>query len=96
MTYAPPLRDIRFTLEEVVAIEQLKAEDAFEDLSPDTLAAVLEEAGKLADAELEQAVAVIPGEAFGPSTRAFVRIGLAQSRTVLKRACKRLRDFCES
>jgi arginine:pyruvate transaminase len=44
----------------------------------------------------EQAVAVIPGEAFGPSTADFVRIGLAQSRTVLKRACKRLRDFCEA
>ena len=42
----------------------------------------------------EQGVAVIPGLAFGASTRAFVRIGLAQKRTVLKRACKRLRDFC--
>lgn len=42
----------------------------------------------------EQGVAVIPGAAFGASTRAFVRIGLAQKRTVLKRACKRLRDFC--
>ena len=42
----------------------------------------------------EQGVAVIPGLAFGASTRAFVRIGLAQKLTVLKRACKRLRDFC--
>lgn len=43
----------------------------------------------------EEGVSVIPGEAFGPSTRNFVRIGLAQKRTVLKRACKRIREFCE-
>jgi arginine:pyruvate transaminase len=43
----------------------------------------------------DQGVSVIPGEAFGASTRDFVRIGLAQKRTVLKRACKRLRDFCD-
>lgn len=42
----------------------------------------------------EQGVSVIPGDAFGPSTRNFVRIGLAQSRAVLDRACKRLRQFC--
>ncbi|MEM9314796.1 MAG: pyridoxal phosphate-dependent aminotransferase [Pseudomonadota bacterium] len=42
----------------------------------------------------KQGVAVIPGEAFGPSARPFVRIGLAQERTLLKRACKRIRDFC--
>jgi arginine:pyruvate transaminase len=28
----------------------------------------------------EQAVSVIPGEAFGPSARNFVRLGLAQNR----------------
>lgn len=43
----------------------------------------------------DQGVSVIPGEAFGSSTRDYVRIGLAQKRTVLKRACKRLRDFCD-
>ncbi len=43
----------------------------------------------------EQGVSVIPGEAFGPSTRDYVRLGLAQNRAVLKRACKRIRDFCE-
>ncbi len=42
----------------------------------------------------DQGVSVIPGEAFGPSARNFVRIGLAQERTLLKRACKRIRDFC--
>ncbi|GAB5414805.1 MAG: arginine--pyruvate transaminase AruH [Congregibacter sp.] len=43
----------------------------------------------------EQAVSVIPGSAFGPSAAQFVRLGLAQDRTVLKRACKRIRAFCE-
>lgn len=44
----------------------------------------------------EQFVSVIPGAAFGPSAVNFVRMGLAQDVTTLKRACKRLRDFCES
>ncbi len=43
----------------------------------------------------EQAVSVIPGDAFGPSAHDFVRIGLAQKRTVLKRACRRIREFCD-
>lgn len=43
----------------------------------------------------EEAVSVIPGDAFGPSAAQFVRLGLAQNRPVLKRACKRLRDFCQ-
>lgn len=41
-----------------------------------------------------QAVSVIPGGAFGPSARNFVRLGLAQPPTQLRRACKRIRDFC--
>jgi arginine:pyruvate transaminase len=44
----------------------------------------------------EQAVSVIPGDAFGPSTHNFVRLGLAQNRVVLKRACRRLRAFCDA
>ncbi|MEM1404472.1 MAG: pyridoxal phosphate-dependent aminotransferase [Pseudomonadota bacterium] len=43
----------------------------------------------------EQGVSVIPGDAFGPSAAQFVRMGLAQDLTTLKRACKRIRDFCE-
>ncbi len=42
----------------------------------------------------EQAVSVIPGDAFGPSAHTFVRLGLAQSRPVLKRACDRIAAFC--
>jgi arginine:pyruvate transaminase len=44
----------------------------------------------------EQGVSVIPGDAFGPSTHDFVRLGLAQNKAVLKRACKRIREFCNS
>lgn len=42
----------------------------------------------------DQGVSVIPGDAFGPSAVNFVRMGLAQNRAVLKRACKRIRHFC--
>jgi len=42
----------------------------------------------------DQAVSVIPGDAFGPSAEDFVRLGLAQDRSVLKQACKRIKDFC--
>lgn len=42
----------------------------------------------------QQAVSVIPGDAFGPSAHNFVRLGLAQSRPVLKRACDRIAAFC--
>jgi arginine:pyruvate transaminase len=44
----------------------------------------------------EQAVSVIPGDAFGPSAAQFVRLSLAQNRPVLKRACRRIREFCRS
>jgi len=44
----------------------------------------------------QQRVSVVPGDAFGPSASAFVRMGLAQNRAVLKKACKRIRSFCES
>jgi arginine:pyruvate transaminase len=44
----------------------------------------------------DEAVSVIPGGAFGPSAQNFIRLGLAQRPTQLKRACRRLRDFCDS
>ena len=43
-----------------------------------------------------QRVSVVPGDAFGETTRNFVRIGLAQNYPVLKKACQRLTAFCES
>ena len=44
----------------------------------------------------QQRVSVGPGDAFGPSAADFVRIGLAQNRPVLEKACKRIRDFCKT
>ena len=44
----------------------------------------------------QQRVSVVPGDAFGPSAADFVRIGLAQNRPVLEKACKRIRDFCKT
>lgn len=43
-----------------------------------------------------QQVSVVPGDAFGPSASDFVRIGLAQNRPLLEKACKRIRRFYES
>lgn len=43
----------------------------------------------------EQLVSVVPGDAFGPSAADFVRIGLAQDMSILKKACKRIRRFCQ-
>ncbi|MEM7691327.1 MAG: pyridoxal phosphate-dependent aminotransferase [Pseudomonadota bacterium] len=43
----------------------------------------------------EQGVSVIPGAAFGRSAKNFVRIGLAQDKATLKRACRRIKDFCQ-
>ena len=40
-------------------------------------------------------VSVVPGDAFGPSAAGFVRIGLAQNEVTLRKACKRIRRFCE-
>jgi len=48
MTYRAPVRDIRFSLEEIAAVEGLKATGAFPEFSDDVAVAVLEEAGKLA------------------------------------------------
>lgn len=46
MTYAAPVRELRFILEDVLSLESLTATGAFEDLSSDLTAAILEEGGK--------------------------------------------------
>ena len=48
MTYSPPLKDIRFTLDEVAAIGGLKAQPVYAELSDDLIYSVLSEAGKIA------------------------------------------------
>ncbi len=49
MSFQAPTRDIRFALEEVVAMDGLKTTGAFGDLSSELTAAVLTEAARLAD-----------------------------------------------
>jgi alkylation response protein AidB-like acyl-CoA dehydrogenase len=49
MTYRAPVDELRFTLEEVAAVEGLKATGAFPDFSADLTAAILDEAAKLAE-----------------------------------------------
>ena len=49
MTFRAPVRDLMFALTEVVGIDQLGQSPAFADLDRDTLGAVLEAAGSLAD-----------------------------------------------
>lgn len=44
----------------------------------------------------EQLVSVVPGDAFGPSAKNCVRVGLAQPRHILKRAVKRIGRFIEA
>ncbi len=46
MPYSAPTRELRFILEDVVAMDGLKTTGAFDDLSPDLTGAILEEAGK--------------------------------------------------
>ncbi|MBA4801089.1 MAG: acyl-CoA dehydrogenase C-terminal domain-containing protein [Euryhalocaulis sp.] len=46
MPYTAPVEDIRFSLEDVVAMDGLKTTGAFDELSRDLTAQILEEAGK--------------------------------------------------
>ena len=48
MEYRAPVRDIRFALEEIAALDGLKATGAFPELSDDLLTAILDEAAKMA------------------------------------------------
>ncbi|MGR7997270.1 acyl-CoA dehydrogenase C-terminal domain-containing protein [Xanthobacter sp. ZOL 2024] len=45
--YTPPLRDMRFVLHELHGSDALSALDGFEEVTPDLIDAVLDEAGKL-------------------------------------------------
>jgi acyl-CoA dehydrogenase len=52
MSYKAPIADILFTLNHVSGFSEMLASGAFEDLDADTVAAILEEAGKFAAEEL--------------------------------------------
>jgi alkylation response protein AidB-like acyl-CoA dehydrogenase len=63
MGYQAPVRDIRFALEEVVAVESLKSTGAFPELSLDLVDAILDQAGALASDVLAPLNA--PGDRIG-------------------------------
>ncbi|WP_316014432.1 acyl-CoA dehydrogenase [Roseobacter sp. HKCCA0434] len=48
MTYAPPIRDMQFTLDKVIGADRLAETELFADATADTSEAILTEAGKLA------------------------------------------------
>jgi len=52
MSYAAPLADMRFVLEEVAELDKLAQLPGYEGASPDLVEAILEEAAKLAGNEL--------------------------------------------
>jgi len=52
MSYAAPLADMRFVLEEVVGLDELAQLPGYEAASPDLVEAILGEAAKLAETEL--------------------------------------------
>ncbi|MHA6346559.1 acyl-CoA dehydrogenase [Roseivivax sp. CAU 1761] len=49
MTYRAPLADYRFLFDHVVGFDRLAGEDRFSDATPDTVEAILNEAGKLCE-----------------------------------------------
>ncbi|BAE51438.1 acyl-CoA dehydrogenase [Paramagnetospirillum magneticum] len=51
-TYIPPLRDIRFTMEEVVGLDAITALPGFEDATSETADSILTEAGHIAEGVL--------------------------------------------
>ena len=52
MPYRAPLTDLRFLMDHVVGFEQVSATERFADATPETVEAVLTEAGKLAETVL--------------------------------------------
>jgi len=51
--YHAPLKEIRFVLHELAGLEQVATLPGFEDATPDTVAAILEEASKFATEVLD-------------------------------------------
>ncbi|HEV8644468.1 MAG TPA: acyl-CoA dehydrogenase N-terminal domain-containing protein, partial [Burkholderiales bacterium] len=52
-TYAAPIRDMKFVINELVGLDQISALPGCEEVTPDLVDAVLEEAGKFAAGVLD-------------------------------------------
>lgn len=72
--YIPPLRDIRFTLEEVVGLDRITALPGFEDATAETAESILEEAGHIAEGAL------------APLNRVGDEVGAVQENGVVRTA----------
>ena len=53
MSYVPPVKDMLFAMRELAGLERVAQLPGYEDATPDTVAAVLEEAGKFASTVLD-------------------------------------------
>src|SRR6185503_6424819 len=53
MTYAAPLKDMKFVMNELAGLSEVAKLPGYEDASPDTVEAILEEAGKFASEVLD-------------------------------------------
>jgi len=53
MSYAAPVREMRFILQDVLHLQKLERTGAFEDLSPDLISAILDEGGRFCAGVLE-------------------------------------------
>src|SRR5262245_1555688 len=51
--YQPPLADMHFLMTEIAGLQQIASLPGYEDATPDTVAAILEEAGKFASGVLD-------------------------------------------
>ncbi|RAU23431.1 acyl-CoA dehydrogenase [Paramagnetospirillum kuznetsovii] len=71
-TYIPPLRDIRFTMEEVVGLEAISALPGFEEATSEMADSILTEAGHIAEGVLS------------PLNRAGDEVGAVQENGVVR------------
>src|SRR5918912_185608 len=82
-SYTAPLADMRFALEEIVGLEDLARLPGCENAAPDVVAAVLEEAGKLAGEVLA------PLNAVGARERSRLENGVVRTPPGFKEAYDR-------
>ena len=84
--YAPPLADMRFVLDEIVDLEGLAALEGFEAAAPETVKAILREAGRLA------AEVLAPLNRIGDTEKSVLHEGGVRTPTGFREAYRLLVD----
>ncbi len=84
--YAAPIEDMRFVLNRLVGLDRIAALPGYEDVSPDLVDAVLEEAGKLASEVLA------PINASGDHEHSVLENGVVRTPKGFKQAYDQYRD----